>query len=219
MYKLKPIPCTHYSEVAQTNPMRWACLFLEDNVFVPQSGWWKCKDFLNDVVIYHELGKEFPMYGFQNKVKLNDEGGFVALKDVPVHFHDNLGVLNTWLVEKGFEPILIVSDFEKAFDVATILLIPRTYWKNTFLISIITSLIRSCAFAKATTVKQLVKKEATFNSYWEKVDALFVPQNLDKMNQLVFINYQYSKKTLPGSEYTYHNAGMQTWSNSWKNFQ
>jgi len=36
------------------------------------------------------------------------------------------------------------------------------------------------------------------------------------MNQLIFLNYQYSGINLPDANYTIHNAGMQSWSNSWK---
>jgi len=220
MFKLAPIPNTHYSEVSQVSPMRWACLFLDhtEEKFLAESAWWKCKDFLNDVVVYHRLKREFPMYGFQNKVRLNLSGGYLALKSVGEAFEANLAVLNTWLVKRGFDDIGLMKKDEVEFSSGAthIILIPPAYWQNTFMISIITSLIRSCAFKPKKSVEELVKQEDTFNGYWEKVSALFVPQNVEKMNTLVFLNYQYSGLTVPDSNYTIHNAGMQSWSNSWK---
>lgn len=216
MFKVKSIPSGSYSEVPQVAPLRWAVCHLDGKTLTGQHTWWKCKDFLNDSVVYLQTGKEFGIYGYQNKLKINDEGGYVALKNVPAFFDDNIAVLNKWLAKRGFAE-LSLHEHDKGCGVERVILIPTPYWKNTFLISIITSLIRACVFEPETTVEAMMKRESTFNGYETKVLPLFVPENVDKMNHLLYLNYQYFGKDNLKDTYSIHNAGMQTWANSWKN--
>jgi len=218
MFKVKSIPSQSFSEVPQKAPLRWAVCHLDKGTLTGQHGWWKCKDFLNDSVVYLETGKEFGVYRYNNKLKINDEGGYVALKNVPAFFDDNIAVLNKWLKKRGFAE-LSLHEHDKGCNVERVILIPRIYWKNTFLISIITSLIRACVFKPEKTVEDMMKNEATFSGYTNKVLPLFVPENVDKMNHLLYLNYQYYGKDNFSNTTAIHNAGMQTWANSWKGVQ
>jgi hypothetical protein len=207
---------TGYSEVPQVNPMRWRLCLKKDDTVIPQSNWWKCKDFLNDVVVYLRTGKVFSVYSFNNEQKINEEGGYMALKFVAKCFDENLPVLNKYLESKGF-PTLTNCTFDGTVDgTEKLLLIPPIYWQNTFYISYITALIRSCCFKKHTDMKHMVEEEqylkdgkfATFDKYLDT-------KLIEKMNELVYINYQCSG---PGTGYdnTYniHNAGICTWHES-----
>jgi len=216
MFKVKSIPSQSFAEVGQKAPLRWAVCYADGKTLIGQHGWWKCKDFLNDSVVYLDTGKEFGVYGYNNKLKINDEGGYVALKHVPKFFASNVAVLNAWLKKRGFAE-LSLHEHDGNLGVEAVILIPTIYWKNTFLISIITSLIRACVFQEEKTVEAMMAHEDTFNNYTDKVLPLFVPENVDKMNQLLFLNYQYSGRKMLDNTYNIHNAGMQSWSNSWKN--
>jgi hypothetical protein len=202
------IPSGSYSEVSQIAPLRWALTYREGDTFAGQHAWWKCKDFLNDVVIYLQTGKEFSIYGFQNKAKLNDDGGYVALKNVPDFFEHNLALLNEGLIERGFTPI----DYLHEGD-SHVVLIPTEYWTNTFFISAITSLIRSCVYAKCDTFKECMDKEPTLTGFSEKLLEQFKLENAGKFNSLLFLSHQYNNSNHPASYNThiYHDAGLQSW--------
>ena len=64
-------PHTSYSEVPQTNVLRWTVLFNQgDGVFKPQTKEFKCKDFFNELVAkYH--GHVLGCYGFTTESSLN----------------------------------------------------------------------------------------------------------------------------------------------------
>jgi hypothetical protein len=205
-----------YSEVSQENPLRWRLCLLKDGTLIPQSSWWKCKDFLNDVVIYLRTGKVFSVYSFHNEQKINDEGGYMALKAVHASFDKNLPILNKYLTSKGF-PALSLVDHDKGEGTEKVVLIPTIYWQNTFYISYITALIRSCCFTECKTIEELAEQEEKTEGDWfKKIDSLFNTKLTLKMNELVYLNYQYSSKTGYDKTYAIHNAGMQTWFESYK---
>ena len=208
------IPKQSFLEVGQKALLRWALCYKNGDVFEGQHGWWKCKDFLNDVVVYLRTGKEFGIYGFNNKAQINEEGGYLALKNVPAFFEDNLLLLNEQLLSMGLEPI---ECFAGAGEVEKVVLVPSFYWTNTFFISMITSLIRSCVYKKASTFAECVAEEPTLQGYDTKMWGLLQPENFDKMNELMFLNYQYDGTKLDSCDtYLIHNAGLQSWTNSWK---
>ena len=207
------IPHQSFSEIGQKAPLRWALCYKDGDTFQGQHGWWKCKDFLNDVVVYLQTGKEFGIYGFNNVAKINEEGGYLALKHVPVFFEDNLLLLNEQLLSMGLEPI---ECFAGEGEVDKVVLVPTFYWTNTFFISMITSLIRSCVYKKAETFSQCVAEEETLSGFYDKMMGLLTFNNFDKMNELMFLNYQYSSATPDCSTYNIHNAGLQSWCKSWK---
>lgn len=204
-----------YSEVSQVNPLRWRLCLRDGDKLIPQSNWWKCKDFLNDVVIYLRTGHVFSVYSFNNEQKINEEGGYMALKNVHESFEKNLPVLNGYLLSKGFPGLSLVPC--KATDETThVVLIPTVYWQNTFYISYITALIRSCCFKEESTIEKLVEHEHYLQGGWfKKLDKMFETKYTEEMNKHIFINYQYSGKNKDFSNtYSIHNAGMQTWYNS-----
>lgn len=212
---IKHIPNISYAEVSQKSPMRWCVLKVEaDGSAVGQHSWWKCKDFLNDSVMYLRTGKEFPMYGYSNKLVLNDFGAYVALKSIPDFFEDNLGHLNNWLVERGL-PEILWFDHDEGCGVEAVIGIPKEYWDSTFAISAITSLIRSCVYKKmVNNVSELFAQEPTLNGFMENVDKIFKPVNFPMFNELIYKNYQYDGKGDNKNTYTIHNAGLQSWINS-----
>ena len=204
-----------YVEVGQVNPLRWRLCFKNGDKLTPQSNWWKCKDFMNDVVIYLRTGKVFSVYSFHNEQKINEEGGYMALKNVHQDFEWNLPILNKYLESKGF-PGLSLVPHQAEDDTTHVVLIPTIYWQNTFYISYITALIRSCCFGKCATIEELASKEEYLQHLWfEQLDNMFDKKLTAKMNELIYINYQYDGKKLDNT-YNIHNAGMQTWYNSAK---
>ena len=207
------IPHQSFSEVGQKAPLRWALCYKDGDSFEGQHGWWKCKDFLNDTVVYLRTGQEFEIYGYENKAKINDEGGYLALKNVPAFFEDNLIMLNEQLLSVGLEPI---ECFNGEGEVEKVVLVPSFYWSNTFFISFITSLIRSCVYAKTTAFIDCINKEETLTGYFNKAWDKLKPEHFDRMNELMFLNYQYNAKDLGKCDtYLIHNAGLQSWCNSW----
>lgn len=209
------IPSQSFSEVSQKAPLRWALCYREDaTTFTGQHGWWKCKDFLNDTVVYLATGKEFSIYGYKNVAKINEEGGWVALKNVPEFFEHNLAILNEWLLDRGFTPIDYLHISGGAVEHA--IMIPREYWGNTFFISVITSLIRACVYEKGDDLEKFVFNEPTLMEYWHQVKALLKPEHTEYFNKLLFVNYQYDSSNHPASydTHVYHNAGLQSWINS-----
>lgn len=218
MFKIAPIPKGGYSEVSQTAPLRWVMMHEQDGTLTAQHTWWKCKDFLNDVVVFLRTGQQFGIYGFNNTAKINDAGGYLALKHVPPFFAKTLKLLNEYLGSKKLPKIMPV-DTDKAQDVEWVLLVPSFYWTSTFAISLITSLIRACVYADESTFKKCVAHESTLEGYFDRTMALFVPENFTKIEQLIYLNYQYSFKKPPASSSTHiiHDAGLQSWTNSWKN--
>lgn len=214
MIKIVSIPSASYAEVSQKAPLRWCVLDVkEDGTAVGQHGWWKCKDFLNDSVIFMATGKEFDMYGYVNPLQLNDGVGYVALKAVPEFFEENLGYLNEWLVERDMPPIT-VHEHDGGKGVEKVIGIDEYYWCSTFTISVITSLIRSCVYKKMMNdVTELFAQEPTLTGYMDKVDNVFVQNNTPMFKKLLYKNYQYDRNNM-GSTYTIHNAGLQSWINS-----
>lgn len=207
------IPSTSYLEVYQKAPLRWALCYFDGTDYVGQHGWWKCKDFLNDLVIYLHRGKQFDMYGFNNKAKINEEGGYFALKNVPSFFENNLALLNEHLINKGFDPIELHP--HKDGPTECVILIPSMYFGNTFLISVITSYIRACVYEACNTFEECVKNEPTLMGYFDKVEEVLTLENIPMMNEVLFLNYQHNGTKPINDTYAVHNAGLQSWLNSW----
>lgn len=81
----------HYSEVDQTNPLRWCVVFEEETgKLVPQSGWIKCKDFFNDLIAAGH-GNGFSIYSFNSaKMKTNQDFVGMVVKNCTNYFLDNI---------------------------------------------------------------------------------------------------------------------------------
>jgi hypothetical protein len=216
--KIASIPSASYAEVSQKSDMRWAVVHVnEEGVATGQHGWWKCKDFLNDSVIFLATGREFPMYGYQNKLTLNEEGAFVALKNIPDFFKDNLAHLNHFLAGRDMPPISWV-EHDKGCKVEAVIIIPTFYWESTFTISAITSMIRSCVYKKISSMEEGFAEEPTLKGYIEKLLPVFVVSNRPIWKGLLFKNYQYDgstkEKVFAAGTTTIHNCGLQSWLNS-----
>lgn len=192
-------------------------MYEKKGTLIPQSGWWKCKDFLNDVVLYIQTKQEFGIYGFNNKAEINDDGGYLALKNVPKFFTKTFALLNDFLQTKHLPPLSLVEHDGKN-NIEQVVFVPMFYWTNTFAISLITSLIRACVYADEPTFEKCMKHEETLTNYTNKVFKVFVPENFDKIKELMFLNYQYNIKNPPAphSTHIFHNAGLQSWTNSWE---
>ena len=139
-----------YTEVGQTNPLRWKIFRLEtDGNFYDESGWLKCKDFFNDWVYTRETKKGMSIYGFSthNHVMKDidkEKPGYIGLKNLRLGFFENLKVLNSFLPHKiGIFQDAIWNTGE-TWKENPILEIPTYYLKNTYRISLLSLLIRLC---------------------------------------------------------------------------
>lgn len=143
--KVTKLNWNHYGEEPQGNPIRWQLLYREeDESYTEQSGVLQCKDFFNDVVAFLKAEKLFGIYGFNNKVKINDEGMYLLLsgiadKELFVH---NLVVLNSRIEEDLGEHIY----FEDADNDTLLVCLPPSLWDSTYQISLATMLIRCCNY-------------------------------------------------------------------------
>jgi len=215
MIDLKKMPPDSYAEVSQKAPLRWAMIVeQEDGTWAGEHNWWKCKDFLNDVVFYLRTGKEFPMYGFKNKVTKQDSHYTFALKHIPNYFEDNLGYLNNFLVNLGHPDIGFAADIQ-GHDAECAIFIPAYYFTNTFYISLITSLIRSCVYQPIVNGDDMTmfRTEPTLVDYLDQALEQFLPEMKEKKDALIYRNYQYNGNNVGGT-YTIHNAGLQSWIDS-----
>jgi hypothetical protein len=132
-----------YSEVPQVNPLHWETLFKEeDGSFTPTSNLFKCKDFLNDIVAaYHKVF--FMTYGFDNNKPLNEEGVYFALSNTGKNLEHNLALVNDWCKETNRDGNeWCVSILGKAPNKKEVIFVPRWVFDSTYLISIVSWLIR-----------------------------------------------------------------------------
>lgn len=148
MFNLKLTNNSTYSEVGQKNPLRWKTLFLEKDgvTFTDQSGWIKCKDFFNDTLAFFKAGTKFSIYSYKNDVKKNEEGVYFLLKEVKdrdTTFMENMAVMNTRLMQDlGCE----VSVWPLEDKSQCIVLLPNPIWDSTYVLSLVTMLIRCCNY-------------------------------------------------------------------------
>lgn len=151
MYKYIPVDIKYnLTESSQTSSIRYK-LLLEDvdsTTLTEASAWFKCTDYMNDVVFATQLGKFFIAHGFDNKDKIVRGDVFLAIKDYSKFFTDNLVVANKWLEKQGYTEFveIITKEVENVPKGLKILRIPRTYLANTFHISLIMLLIRGCTW-------------------------------------------------------------------------
>jgi hypothetical protein len=214
-YQIKSIPQGSYAEVPQQSPMRWVNLTLTDDGYLKGlSRWWKCKDFMNDVVIKTMLGKSFPMYGFDNSVFSAQHCNYVGVKNVGDFFVEWVtGFVNPWLLSKGLPEVSINP--AEGCDVEWVLGIPIDYFQNTFFISSLTSIIRAGTYGKVDHFRTALEKEPTLrDEYLDSVLEWFCLDRAEFCDSLVFVNFQYNKNMLPSSDYVFHNAGLQSWIDS-----
>jgi len=135
-----------YSEIFQTNPIRWKTLYKNpDGSFVDQSGWFKCKDFFNDNVAWFQGKRSFSIYRYVNDVLKNDEGFYILVKHLKdfKQFQQNMLVVNEQLVKDKLDTVEVWSTDEE--DQA-LLLFPNSVLTSTYIISLLTMCIRVCNY-------------------------------------------------------------------------
>ena len=133
-------PHTSYSEVGQTNKLRWVCLHKDaDGNFSEQSKEFKCKDFFNEIVAkYH--GHILGCYGFTAEpIQTNDEGVWVELRYIANQdvYEKNIGSINKLCKRDGVPEIELIR-----YGKGVVCLLPRAYFNDTYLISFLTYLMR-----------------------------------------------------------------------------
>jgi len=145
MYKIIREKPVHYSEMPQVNPIRWETLYRKDDVFEATSSPFMCKDFLNDVVAYHNTKKEFSVYSFNNKIQINEEGLYLCVTGIhnPEQFKANIEqAINTILFKQLCGLVEVILNDNKNI----ILLLPKVLLKSTFYMSLVTMMIRCCNY-------------------------------------------------------------------------
>lgn len=133
-----------YCEIGQTNPLRWQNLKpVSEGVYAAVSHKWKCKDFMNEVVVSYHTQRDFSIYGFQVK---HAEFFAEEQNDLPILLHfvqdaweENMEVVNDHLLEQGFPAVEWVPGPEKGQKIVTI---PSIYLMNTLFMSQVTLFIR-----------------------------------------------------------------------------
>jgi hypothetical protein len=137
MYKFKEFSAYHYSEAPQSNPLRWQVFCRNGDVFTPQTGVFMCKDYLNDVCAVYN-GANVIAYGMNTKgMKLNDDGIWLRLffiKDNTT-FLDNIEACVN--AENPEHPVTM-----EVLDGSVLMFIPRYYFNQTYLISLLAFVIR-----------------------------------------------------------------------------
>jgi len=148
-----------YAEAGQSNPLRWQNLKLVGpDTYEPVSMWWKCKDFMNEVVTSFHLGRDFSIYGFQvtHSTFFNKEDTCLPLrlKGVAKSFLVNMGVVNEHLLNEGFPAV----EYESINDGQVFVRIPLEYLCNTLFMSQVTLFIRLAnTYKEYATLADMVK--------------------------------------------------------------
>ena len=141
-----------YCEIGQTNPLRWQNLKpVAEGVYEVVTHKWKCKDFMNEVVVSWHTGRDFSIYGF----KVNHKDFFAPEQDdLPILLHnllpgwkENMEVVNDFLCDQGFPDIAIYSMPNNQ----AVVVLPTIYLMNTLFMSQVTLFIR---LANTTEVYQ-----------------------------------------------------------------
>lgn len=166
------------NESNQKNPIRWMPVVkTADNEYTNQTVSFKCKDYLNDFVIYNRMGKVFSIYGMRSDaVTFKTDGGL----DLVVY---NLGNELTSHLDKVIIPFVKekwdgvfsyeTTDITGLDDVSKglILHIPVECLSSTFRISLITLMIRALNYngLPAFTDYQSFLEVTTPETLWEMV--------------------------------------------------
>lgn len=222
-YKLKLSVSRAYSEVPQYNPLRWKIMSKQDDTFVDQTGWIKCKDFFNDLVA-KEYGVEFPIYGFNNAdIKKDAEGYYFLLNFIEnkERFLANIKVVNKRLKE---DTGVVLSTFDVDEPEQVVLLLPNELWANTWMVSLVTYLIRCSNYEYAfkdwndiwSSKSPCKTMESALNHTAQDIAAKIGFKVPEKYKDFWwFNNDRYNSKTYKVTSYDghwIHNCGCSTWS-------
>lgn len=211
-----------YAEEGQVNPLCWKTLLkVGENEFKDQSGWWICKDFLNDCVAFFRTGYKFSIYGWKNDLKVNDEGVYHLLDSLADKqlFLKNLEVINKRLND---DLGCAVEYIDLPEPNRAIILIPPACWETTYRISLITLLIRLSNYSQ---------QFKTWEDFWKAGSVLWTDKNISGMKETAkfikehgftvpeqFQKYWYycgpeqnSEKTPKPYASVIHNCGIVSW--------
>ena len=207
-----------YSEISQDNPLRWYLLKQTGpESFKRVSSRWKCKDFMNEVVVCWHTKKEFTIYNFSTKNDmLNRESELLPLLCELLFsyevFENNLAVINEYLIEQELDPVY-VQEWKPGF---AFIGLPLDSLRSTYHMSLYTLLVRAAHIeAKVDTFADLYKK-----GYPQDVKLLNtlktkVPREMPEEQQqyIVYCNNNYAIKR-DATEVTLgtsmiHNCGIQ----------
>jgi len=209
-----------YAEIGQTNPLRWMNLKLVGpDTYEPVSKWWKCKDFMNEVVTSYTLGRDFSIYGFQvthntffNK---GDTCLPLLLKGVSKSFLVNMGVVNDHLLHEGYPAVEVYQH-----EVGAFIKIPLEYLANTLFMSQVTLFIRLAnTDAEYATLSDMLQDKynygdtENFNACLKKPLSKFPPSLGEYL--WYYNDQQYCKrdhsKTANIQTSLMHNCGVVSW--------
>ena len=133
----------NYAEMGQSNPIQWMNLKLVGpDTYEPVSKWWRCKDFMNEVVVAFHLERNFSIYGFQvTHSEFFSKGAIslpIFLKGLSESFLVNMEVVNEHLLHEGYLEVPL----EPQENGNVLVLLPLEYLCNTLFMSHVTLYIR-----------------------------------------------------------------------------
>lgn len=136
-----------YSEISQTNPLRWQNLKkLTGDEYEPVSHWWKCKDFMNEVVTSRYTKQCYSIYGFSvdPATFFNPKDKYlpILLKNILPGWDNNINVVNEGLKLQGMPPVEWDVGPSELDDTHRFIQIPLDYLDNTLFMSVVTLYIR-----------------------------------------------------------------------------
>lgn len=203
---------SHYNEIPQSNPLRWVILHREmADLFTAQSSEFKCKDFFNEFVAKYS-GHDTSIYGFNaGAMKVNDDFLYVQLlhiADLEV-YKKNIGSINALAAKNDMPPVELIIE-----DAIVVAVIPRAYFKSTWLISLLTYLMR-VANVKAVVEDPEWKTHPSkgadnpFSNYYDRILArgFAVP---DIATSFYFVGNSIDYKAKPQVHFV-HNNGCRNW--------
>ena len=145
------------TESSQTNPIRYHILHRVDDTYTDQSGEFKCKDYMNDIVAKYQ-GININPYGMDfAKIKVNDEGVYLLLTKLKHvdNLQAGLSMISTQTEKDGY-PALQTTPVKEGI----VLFIDKAYFVSTYVISFLMSCVR-LVHSETTyeSVEQLVTTE------------------------------------------------------------
>ena len=222
MYKFLEFGQYHYSEAPQNNPLRWQVFYREGDTFIPQTGVFMCKDYLNDVCAKYN-GADVIAYGMNTKdMKLNDDGIWLKLYFIKYNqdFFDNIDRCVNQLNPDN--PVIM-----EALESSVLMFIPRFYFNCTYLISLLSFVIRvSNNTIKFKTLTDLLNrsKDIPENAIYGHGTKLAKEWgfNVPEEYQQYWSYYNKTYNSLSDPMYTgstIHNNGAQAWAEGIHNEQ
>ena len=208
-----------YSEISQKNKMRWMNVKpVGEDTYEPVSHWWKCKDFMNEVVTSFHLRKPFRIYGFSVDPKTFFAEGqvhlYLIVKNILPAWEHNMQLINKYVMDKGMPPVVYQQQ-----DSFYLLTLNNAYLQNTFFMSAITLLIRMANVeTKHNSVEDIFKDEENSADH-ENIQAVVKKDMGSFPNKLKEYLWYYPsgdglKKTEKDNTFStsmMHNCGVVSW--------